>query len=162
MRLNDNVQPAGQTAGWLGKRWEPERIICDPSGPEFKMEGLSLPPDVPPLRLDGREKLLTQVEKHFTAIERGAALRDYGGHMQNAFGLLKGGKAHDAFDISRESKKTRDRYGRGKWGQSVLLARRLIEAGARLVHVNWPREGGDSAVDNPLWDTHARISKSAA
>ena len=158
MRLNDNVQPAGQTAGWLGKRWEPERIICDPSGAEFKMEGLKLPPDIPLLRLDGREKLLTQLERHFTAIERGGALRDYGSHMQNAFGLLKGGKAHEAFDISRETKKIRDRYGRGKWGQSVLLARRLIEAGARLVHVNWPREGGDSAVDNPLWDTHAQNS----
>ena len=50
----------------------------------------------------------------------------------------------------------RDRYGRYRWGQCVLLARRLIEAGARLVHVNWPREEGDSAVDNPLWDTHAQ------
>ena len=158
MRLNDNVQPAGQTAGWLGRRWEPERIICDPSGPEFKMEGLSLPPDVPPLRLTGREQLLTQVDRHFASIERSGSLKDYDGHVQNAFNLLKGGKAHAAFDISREPKKIRDRYGRGKWGQSVLLARRLIEAGARLVHVNWPREGGDSAVDNPMWDTHAQNS----
>ena len=158
MRLNDNVQPAGQTAGWLGKRWEPERILCDPSGPEFKMEGLSLPPDVTPLRLSGREQLLTQVDRHLTGIERTGVLKDYDGHVQNAFSLLKGGKAHAAFDISRESKETRDRYGRGKWGQCVLLARRLIEAGARLVHVNWPREGGDSAVDNPMWDTHAQNS----
>jgi hypothetical protein len=156
MRLNDNVQPAGQTAGWLGKRWEPERIICDPSGPEFKMEGLSLPPDLPPLRLTGREKLLTQVDRHFAAIEQSGALKDYDRHVQNAFSLLRGGKAHEAFDIGREPKKVRERYGRGKWGQCVLLARRLVEAGARLVHVNWPREGGDSAVDNPLWDTHAQ------
>jgi len=158
MRLNDNVQPAGQTAGWLGKRWEPERIVCDPSGPTFKMEGLSLPADVPQLRLSGRESLLTQIDRHFTEIEKSGVVRDYDRHMQNAFGLLKGGKAHAAFDISQESKKTRDRFGRGKWGQSVLLARRLIEAGARLVHVNWPREGGDSAVDNPMWDTHAQNS----
>ncbi len=156
MRLNDNVQPAGQTAGWLGKRWEPERILCDPSGPEFKMEGLSLPKDVPPLRLSGRESLLTQMDRHFASIERSGVLKDYDRHVQNAFNLLKGGKAHAAFDISREPKKIRDRYGRGKWGQCVLLARRLIEAGARLVHVNWPREGGDSAVDNPMWDTHAQ------
>ncbi len=156
MRLNDNVQPAGQTAGWLGKRWEPERVVCDPSGPEFKLEGLKLPPDVPPLRLTGRESLLTQIDKHFTGIEQSGVLKDYEAHVQNAFSLLKGGKGHEAFDISRETRKTRDRYGRGKWGQSVLLARRLVEAGARLVHVNWPREGGDSAVDNPLWDTHAQ------
>src|SRR5262249_42441223 len=51
MRLNDNVQPAGQTAGFLGKRWEPERIICDPSAPAFHIEGLSLPADMPALRL---------------------------------------------------------------------------------------------------------------
>lgn len=158
MRLNDNVQPAGQTAGWLGKRWEPERILCDPSGAEFKMEGFTLPPDVPPLRLTGREQLLTQVDRHFQQIERSGALKDYDGHVQNAFNLLKGGKAHAAFDISREPKKIRDRYGRGKWGQCVLLARRLIEAGSRIVHVNWPREGGDSAVDNPMWDTHAQNS----
>src|SRR5579862_5119827 len=156
MRLNDNVQPAGQTSGWLGKRWEPERIICDPSGAEFKMEGLTLPADVPPLRLSGREDLLTQLDRHFTSIERCGVLNHRERHVQNAFGLLKGGKAHEAFDIGREPKKVRDRYGRGKWGQSVLLARRLIEAGARLVHVNWPREGGDSAVDNPMWDTHAQ------
>ncbi|MSR33088.1 MAG: DUF1501 domain-containing protein [Gemmataceae bacterium] len=158
MRLNDNVQPAGQSAGWMGKRWEPERIICDPSGAEFKMEGLKLPADVPALRLNQREALLAQVERHFASVEKSGVLKDYQSHVQNAFGLLRGGRALDAFDISKESKKTRERYGRGKWGQSVLLARRLIEAGARLVHVNWPREGGDSAVDNPLWDTHAQNS----
>jgi hypothetical protein len=156
MRLNDNVQPAGQTAGWLGKRWEPERVYCDPSGPEFKMEGLKLPQDIPPLRLSGRESLLAQMDKHFTGIEHSGVMKDYGAHVQNAFGLLKGGKGHEAFDIGKESKKTRERYGRGKWGQCVLLARRLIEHGARLIHVNWPREGGDSAVDNPMWDTHAQ------
>jgi hypothetical protein len=156
MRLNDNVQPAGQTAGWLGKRWEPERVYCDPSGPEFKMEGLSLPQDVPPLRLSGRESLLSQLDRHFTDIERGSILQDHASNVQNAFNLLQGGRAHAAFDISKETQKTRERYGRSKWGQCVLLARRLIEAGARLVHVNWPREGGDSAVDNPMWDTHAQ------
>jgi hypothetical protein len=156
MRLNDNVQPAGQTAGFLGKRWEPERVICDPSGPEFKMEGLALPKDIPVLRLESRKSLLEQVEQHFKAVERDAALQNYDRHMQNAFGLLTNPQAHKAFDIGREPKKTRERYGRGKWGQCVLLARRLIEAGARLVHVNWPRESGDNAIDNPMWDTHAQ------
>ncbi|OAI45027.1 hypothetical protein AYO44_13265 [Planctomycetaceae bacterium SCGC AG-212-F19] len=156
MRLNDNVQPAGQTAGFLGKRWEPERVFCDPSGPHFKMEGLALPAEVPPLRLTDRQSLLAQVERHLSALERDPVLRDYDRHMQNAFGVLTGGKAHAAFDIAREPPKVRERYGRGKWGQCVLLARRLIEAGARLVHVNWPRETGDSAIDNPMWDTHAQ------
>ena len=61
------------------------------------------------------------------------------------------------FDMARraEPAKLRDRYGRGKWGQSVLLARRLIEAGVRFVHVQWPREPGDLSSNRPTWDTHA-------
>jgi hypothetical protein len=156
MRLNDNVQPAGQTAGFLGKRWEPQRVICDPSDPRFRIEGLTLPADIPPLRLSDRQSLLSQVEQHFAAVERGPALQHYDRQMREAFGVLTSGKARTAFDLSQEPKKIRERYGPGKWGQCVLLARRLIEAGVRLVHVNWPREAGDSAVDNPMWDTHAQ------
>jgi hypothetical protein len=156
MRLDDNVQPAGQTAGFMGKRWEPERIICDPSDPAFRIEGLSLPAEVPRLRLTGRQNLLTQVGRHFDAVERGGALDTYGRQVQDAFAVLTSGKASVAFDLAREPARVRERYGPGKWGQCVLLARRLIEAGARLVHVNWPREGGDSAVNNPMWDTHAQ------
>src|SRR5262249_39348824 len=156
MRLNDNVTPAGQTAGFLGKRWEPQRIIGDPSAPDFKMEGLALPAEIPALRLSGRESLRAQVEKHFDAVERGSALHDYDRQFQEALGMITSGKAREAFDLGREPPKLRDRYGRNKWGQSLVLARRLIEAGARLVHVNWPREGGDEAVNNPLWDTHAQ------
>jgi hypothetical protein len=156
MRLNDNVTPAGQTAGFLGKRWEPQRIIGDPSAADFKMEGLALPAEVPALRLSGRERLRLQVEKHFDTVERGLALHDYDRQFQEALGMITSGKARAAFDMGRESPQLRDRYGRNKWGQSLVLARRLIEAGARLVHVNWPREGGDEAVANPLWDTHAQ------
>jgi hypothetical protein len=156
MRLNDNVQPAGQTAGFLGKRWEPQRVICDPSSPDFRIEGLTLPPEVPPLRLSGRHRLLDQVEHHFSAIERGSQLKDYDRQAQEAFGLLTSGKARQAFDIRQEPTKIRERYGLNRWGQCLLLGRRLIEAGARLVHINWPREGGDEAVSNPMWDTHAQ------
>jgi hypothetical protein len=156
MRLNDNVTPAGQTAGFLGKRWEPQRIIGDPSAPDFKMEGLALPAEIPSLRLSGRESLRAQVEKHFDAVERGSALHDYDRQFQEALGMITSGKAREAFALGREPPKLRDRYGRNKWGQSLVLARRLLEAGARLVHVNWPREGGDEAVSNPMWDTHAQ------
>ncbi len=156
MRLNDNVQPAGQTAGFLGKRWEPQRLICDPSDPAFRIEGLALPAEVPPLRLSGRQSLLAQVDRHFEAVERSSTLEDYNRQTREAFDVLTSGKARAAFDIRREPQKLRERYGLGKWGQCCLLARRLIEAGVRLVHVNWPREGGDSAVDNPMWDTHAQ------
>jgi hypothetical protein len=156
MRLNDNVTPAGQTAGFLGKRWEPQRLIGDPSSPEFRLEGLALPPEVPPLRLEGRLRLRDQVERHFDRVEKAGVLDDYDYQFKEAFGLLTSGKAREAFDLDKEPARLRDRYGRHKWGQCLLLGRRLIEAGARLVHVNWPREGGDEAVTNPMWDTHAQ------
>ncbi|HEV3021233.1 MAG TPA: DUF1501 domain-containing protein, partial [Pirellulales bacterium] len=156
MRLNDNVQPAGQTGGFLGRHWDPERFICDPSDAEFAIEGLQPPGDLPPLRLQERLSLLDQVQRHFDQIERGAAAGLYDRIQQDALELLTSGKAREAFDIAREPAALRERYGRHKWGQCVLLARRLIEAGVRLVHVNWPREPGDTAVSNPLWDTHAQ------
>jgi len=79
-----------------------------------------------------------------------------GTYQQQAFDLMTSGKAQRAFAIQQEPAAVRERYGRNQWGQCVLLARRLIEAGVRLVHVQWPREPGDNAVDNPLWDTHAQ------
>jgi hypothetical protein len=78
---------------------------------------------------------------------------------QEALGLLTSGAARNAFSLDQESPALRDRYGRGKWAQSVLLSRRLIEAGVRMVFVNWPREPGDFSANNPLWDTHAANDK---
>lgn len=156
MRLNDNVQPAGQTAGFLGQEWEPERFICDPSQSGFQIEGLNPPAEIPALRLSRRMSLLDQVQQHFDQLERGPAAHQFGRIQQDALGLLTSGKARAAFDIELEPERVRDRYGRNQWGQCLLLARRLIEADVRLVHVNWCREPGDTAVDNPMWDTHAQ------
>ena len=155
MRLNDNVMPAGQTAGFLGKKWEPEKVIWDPSDPESQIEKFKLPADVSRTRLHARQSLLQQVDQRFQAVGQSGTLAEYGDDVQEAFSVLTTGKAFSAFDIEREPKRVRDRYGRSKWGQCVLLARRLVEAGVRLVHVNWVREDGDNAVDNPMWDTHA-------
>jgi hypothetical protein len=158
MRLNDNVTPAGQTAGFLGRRWDPERMIGDPSEPDYQVEGLTLPGDVPPLRLRSRRTLLEQVEEHLAGVERKGALDLYDRQVQDAFSLLSSGAARAAFDLGKEPPRLRERYGPGKWGPCLLLARRLVEAGVRLVHVNWPRETGDTAIDNPMWDTHAQNS----
>lgn len=155
MRLNDNVTPAGQTAGFLGKLWEPERFVGDPALPDYEIEGLRLIGDVTKIRVDRRREVLKQLEGHFDGALRGGSVDAWDRLSQQAFDLVTSGGARAAFDLSRESDQTRDRYGRYTWGQSVLLARRLIEAGVRLVHVNWARDPGDNAVDNPLWDTHA-------
>src|SRR4029453_3472684 len=131
------------------------RFVGGPSGPNFQVEGLRLA-ELPPLRINQRQSLLAQVEQHFAAADRGEAVRLFDRYQQQAFDLLTSGKAREAFAIEKEPDQLRDRYGRNRWGQCVLLARRLVEAGVRLVHVQWPREPGDNAVDNPLWDTHAQ------
>ncbi|HJT76931.1 MAG TPA: DUF1501 domain-containing protein [Gemmataceae bacterium] len=156
MRLNDNVTPAGQTAGFLGKLWEPARFIGDPAAPAYRVEGLALPDDLPRLRVDRRHDLLKQLDTHFGRVERGGPLDSWDRLAQHAYDLVTSGRARAAFDLAREPESVRDRYGRYTWGQSCLLARRLVEAGVRLVHVNWAREPGESAVDNPMWDTHAQ------
>jgi len=156
MRLNDNVTPAGQTAGFLGHQWEPERLVCDPSTKGFQVQGLTAPREVPPLRLSARQSLLSQVETHFELLDRGVRARDFDRQTQQAFDVLSSGRARQAFDLEREPEAVRHAYGPTQWGQSLLLGRRLIEAGARLVHVNWCREPGDEAVNNPMWDTHAQ------
>ena len=155
MRLNESVTPAGQTDGFLGGEWNPDRFLGNPSRPDYKVDGLELS-DLPPLRLERRRSLLSQVEEHFTSAKRDNVVQVYDKFQQQAFDLLTSDKARDAFAIEKEPPKLRERYGNNEWGQSCLVARRLIEAGARMVHVNWPRVPGDNASDNPLWDTHAQ------
>jgi len=153
MRLNENVTPSGQTSGFLGPKWNPEVFVGDPAEPTYEIESLRKT-DITPIQLERRQSLLSQLEDRFRRID--GAVTTYDSYQQQAFDLLTSGKARQAFDIAREPGKVRDRYGRNRWGQCVLLARRLVEAGVRLVHVQWPREPGDNASDNPLWDTHAQ------
>jgi hypothetical protein len=155
MRLNENVTPAGQTGGILGRQWDPDRFIGDPSRPDYKVEGLRVT-DIAPLRLNQRISLLEQVERHFKTESATRSVGLYDSFQGQAFDLLTSGRVQRAFAVQEEPDKIRDRYTRTQWGQSLLLARRLIEAGVRLAHVNWCREPGDSAVDNPMWDTHAQ------
>jgi hypothetical protein len=159
MVTNANIVAVGQHAGWLDRNAEPWLLRCDPSDPSFQVPELGLSPDVPPLRLDGRRVLLEQVNHHLDAVERSGAVGRYDGQSQQAFDLLRSAQARRAFVLDQEPAAVRDRYGRHKFGQSVLLARRLIEAGVTLVQVNWPREKGDMAADNPCWDTHSKNSE---
>lgn len=153
MRLNDNVTPAGQTAGFLGTQWNPEVFVGDPAAANYEIESLKAT-DVSAAQMLRRQQLLSQLEQQSRpANDR---VNVYNAFQQQAFELLTSGKARKAFKIGEESTAVRERYGKNRWGQCVLMARRLVEAGVRLVHVQWPREPGDNAVDNPLWDTHAQ------
>jgi hypothetical protein len=159
MISNANIVAVGQHAGFLGRSADPWLLTCDPSAPVFQVPALSPPADVPPLRLDERRNLLEQVNRHLDTVERSGIAARYDGPSQQAFDLLRSTRARQAFALDREPTALRDRYGRHKFGQSVLLARRLVEAGVSLVQVNWPREKGDMSVGNPVWDTHAKNSE---
>ncbi len=152
-RLNENVTPAGQTGGFMGSQWNPELFVGDPSAGRYEIESLKST-DVTTPRMNLRHDLLAQLNTRFDRSD--LAVQLYDTYQQQAFDLLTSGKARTAFNVSEEPDEVRNRYGRNRWGQCVLLARRLVEAGVRLVHVQWPREPGDNAVDNPLWDTHAQ------
>jgi uncharacterized protein (DUF1501 family) len=112
-----------------------------------------------PLALDARRSLLSQLNGHLDQIQETAAVNNLDIYRQQAIDLIAGGQARKAFDLRQESDKLRDQYGRTQYGQSVLLARRLIEAGVSLVQVQWvsadktkPNSGG--------WDTHEKHSES--
>ena len=155
VRQNENVTPAGQLGGLMGTQWAPEHFVGDPSRRDYKIEGFE-PIGVTLDRMKDRRSLQSKLEDRLRAVEGSKLLDTVNSYQQQAFELLTSGKARNAFNIQEEPEHVRDRYGRNRWGQCVLLARRLIESGARLVHVNWPREPGDNASDNPLWDTHAQ------
>jgi hypothetical protein len=150
-----NITWPGQTAGFLGRKFDPWLLTCDPSVADFQVPDLGLPAEVPPLRFQGRRSLLEQVNRHLDAVDRSDALTRFDAQSRQAFDLLRGTAARKAFDLNLEPPAMRDRYGRNRFGQSVLLARRLVEAGVSLVQVNWTRTTADSN-DNPVWDTHTK------
>lgn len=155
MVANPGVRISGQTAGFIGRRWDPQSFTCDPQNSNFAIREFQLPGDLPPLRLTSRATLLNQVNRHFQDIEKTSRVREVERLNAEAMGVLTTGRARKAFAIEEEPASVRDRYGWGKWGQSVLMARRLIESGVRFVHVQWPREPGDLSSSAPVWDTHA-------
>src|SRR5262249_18107176 len=147
-----NLTWPGQDAGFLGRSADPWLLNCDPSAAEFHVPGLSLPAEVPPLRFDDRSGLLQQVNGHFDRVQHGGL--PYDAQTRQAIDLISSAKARQAFDIDKETPVLRDRYGRSRFGQSVLMARRLVEAGVSLIRVNWTRVTG--AVNNGHWDTHSQ------
>jgi uncharacterized protein (DUF1501 family) len=135
----------GQHAGFLGAKHDPWQINGDPNDKEFRMQSLAMREGVTTGRLQSRRELLDALNSgrsKLTGLESDS-LRD----QQNlAYSLLTSGKLTEAFEINRESDETRDRYGRHKFGQSLLLSKRLIEAGVPVVQATM------GIVQT--WDTH--------
>jgi hypothetical protein len=145
----------GQDAGFLGRSTDPWLLNCRPADPDFRVNEFSLNVDVSAERLTDRQTLLQQVNQRLDELERTGRPRYYEKLTEQAFNLLNSSKSRQAFRLDAESDAMRDRYGRSQFGQSVLMARRLIEAGVKLVQVNWYR-GPEEPSDAPCWDSHAR------
>jgi hypothetical protein len=142
--------PHGQTAGFLGKTYDPFVLNSDPSDPGFKVPDL-LPPDyIPPIRVDGRASLRQMVDQSVAYLEATPDARLLDSNFQQAYRLMSSQSAREAFDISKEDDKTRNRYGRNRFGQSCLLARRMIERGVRFVTVNM----FETVFNEITWDIH--------
>jgi hypothetical protein len=144
----------GQDAGFLGRALDPWMFRCEPASPNFRIPEFTLPSDLALARLEERQSLLSAMNQHRAAVERGGALAPYDAATQQAFDLLTSPRSRAAFQLDDEPA-ARDRYGRTQFGQSVLLARRLIEAGVSLVQVNWFRSP-EEPTDTPCWDSHTR------
>jgi hypothetical protein len=142
--------PHGQNAGYLGKPHDPFVLNADPADPKFKVPDL-LPPDyLSPVRAERRQKLREAVEGTLAAFENDPQAKQLDENFALAYRLMSSPQAREAFALEKEPAATRDRYGRTRFGQSCLLARRLIERGVRFVTVNM----FETVFDEITWDIH--------
>jgi hypothetical protein len=157
-----NVVNKAGTAGFLGRAYDPYYLF--PQGDDLDMtkmnninvDDLRLRDDVSPARLTRRARLRDMLNKGMPELEKAVEKYDLDEYYQTAINLISSGRARDAFDLTQEKSDMRDKYGRNTFGQCCLLARRLVEAGTRVVEVIWPKVANS---DNHSWDTHVELGK---
>jgi uncharacterized protein (DUF1501 family) len=157
-----NVVGKGGTAGFLGKAYDPYTLY--PEGDDMdmnkmdriKVDDLKLRPEVFAFRLQRRAKLRDAIKAEMPEIEKAVADYELNEYYDRALNLLVSERAREAFDLEQESVETKDLYGRNTFGMSLLLARRLVEAGTRVVEVVWPKVANS---DNHSWDHHVELPK---
>jgi hypothetical protein len=157
-----NVVGKGGTAGFLGKAYDPYTLY--PAGDDMDMQkmdrinigDLKLRPEISEDRLSRRAKLRDLINDQMPAIDRAVQSQNLDAYYEQAISLIASGTARDAFDLSKEDDALREKYGRNTFGQCCLLARRLVEAGTRVVEVVWPKVANS---DNHSWDVHSDLSR---
>ncbi len=142
-----NLPAPDAGAGYLGSAFGPFTLGSDPANPNFTVRDLSLPGGVDAQRFATRQKLRDIVGRHFQQMDDNANLEAMDEFYTRAYDLVSSAQARAAFDIAAEAASVRDEYGRNEAGQRMLLARRLVESGVRLVTLSY---GG--------WDMHAKIT----
>ncbi|MBS0260327.1 MAG: DUF1501 domain-containing protein [Planctomycetes bacterium] len=137
---------------YLGGAYEPFTISGDPNAPQFQVPNITLSSDAEQARILSRVALSRQFDRFSRAVDQRATMGAVDAFDVQALSLLTGTRAREAFDLSREDAGTRERYGRNSWGQQLLMARRLVEAGIDLVTVQL---GGPLCGRVGNWDDHA-------
>jgi hypothetical protein len=144
--LNNGYGFSGQNAGVLGPRYDPWHVRQDPNISGFRAEGLDLPVGLSAEQIGDRRALLRQIDGQRSALENIAGAGQLAQQQDAAFTVLASGRVARAFAIEREDDRLRERYGRHLFGQSLLLSRRLVEAGVPIVQANMGHMNN--------WDTH--------
>lgn len=151
----------GGTAGFMGRAYDPYTLY--PPGDDLDMnkmdkirvDDLELRPEVPQERLARRANLRETINASLDELDKAVSKYALDEYYGKALSLVLSGRAREAFNLSAEPRELREKYGMNTFGQSCLLARRLIEAGTRVVQVNWPKVANS---DRHSWDVHAGLS----
>jgi hypothetical protein len=151
---HDGVTYSGTYAGFLGPRHDPFEIKEAPNSGVSPAHSMSLPDGLDTVRLQGRHGLLNLIEARERRLQLGRSGEALGSFYEQAFRMVSSSAAKRAFNLDLEPPAVRDRYGRNEYGESFLLARRLVEAGVRLVQVTWMYIFPTGRVSN-VWDNHA-------
>jgi hypothetical protein len=152
--VSDGTQTPGQFASFLGKAHDPFLVTQDPNQKNFALPELSLPAGVTYERLSARREMQKLVDSQSRLLEHSSLAQGLDGYYEKALNMLHSTQLREAFDLGKETDKVRDSYGRTSYGQSCLLARRLVEAGVKFVTVTFdPSIGGRTTIDGG-WDTH--------
>ncbi len=136
----------GQHSGFLGPQYDPFVLKDDPNGKDYKVRGLSLADGLSIGRLNDRRNLLQNIDRYQQSVESSRQVSKYSSQQELAFSMLTSSKLKQALDINLETAETRDRYGRHKYGQTLLLARRLVEMEMPVIQCNMGNV--------QTWDTH--------
>lgn len=144
--LNNGYGFSGQDAGFLGAKYDPWHVKQDPNDPKFRVENLQLPDGLTLEGLGHRQQLLAHFDAHARRLDQTRAVAEFNGYQDQAISILSSSAIGRAFAIDQEPPEVRDRYGRHLFGQSLLLSRRLVQAGVPIVQANM------GSMNN--WDTH--------
>ena len=152
--LRDGEITPGQHASFLGTVHDPLLITSDPNAADFQLPELSLPGNLSLERLEARREMQRLVDGQTKNLEQSAAAKGLDAYFDKALAMLGSTRVRQAFDLSSEPQEVRERYGRTTYGQSCLLARRLVESGVRFVNVYFSDTIGGQSTEFGGWDTH--------